>query len=129
MLLQKFTGRSGWPRAGVALALTGIFVRARAIADCGDSFLHQIETEQPRVLVTLGVYRWLRHPSYLGFILYVVGMQMCLGNVVMYIVSLSVLWRFFSRRIVVEEWHMERLYGDAYKRYREKTAAMMPLVY
>jgi protein-S-isoprenylcysteine O-methyltransferase len=54
-------------------------------------------------LVTEGVYRFSRHPSYAGFFWWVVGMQLVLANPISLPVHAVVTWRFFRNRITCEE--------------------------
>lgn len=116
--------------SGALVAASGMLIRWAAIATCGDSFSHYIETLSQSQLVTHGIYRWCRHPSYLGFLVYVVGMQAVVGNLVTMVLSLVVLWRFFKKRMDVEEWFLvNRLYGQAYVEYMGRTRRLVPGVY
>lgn len=110
--------------AGLALGLVGIATRALAMRTCGASFSHYIgEGNGP--LVTSGVYAWCRHPSYTGFLVYVAGMQLVLGNVFTAAVSGVVLFNFFRQRIRVEE-HMLTLRFPEYAAYKRSTPALVP---
>lgn len=130
MLMQKYGRFFGLLKYGMFLAAAGILVRARAICDCGDSFSHYIETEAPQVLVTSGIYAWCRHPSYTGFLLYVVGMQIIVGNVFIFALCLVVLFRFFTRRIEIEEHFLVNcFYGDRYLQYKARVRALVPYIY
>lgn len=129
-----YTGRKrarhGHWALGVPLALAGVMVRGAAIKTCGNSFSHYLETLGPPRLVTHGIYGYCRHPSYLGFLVYVCGMQLILGNVVMLAVSIGVLGWFFVRRIRVEEWFLlHRIFPDTYPQYQKKVRALVPGVY
>ena len=86
---------------GLAAMITGQIVRSAAMATAGTNFNHIVQTKQNRghVLVTRGVYAWLRHPSYFGFFWWGLGTQVVLGNVVCLLGYAVVLWRFFSSRI------------------------------
>ncbi|RKP30272.1 ICMT-domain-containing protein [Metschnikowia bicuspidata] len=113
--------------AGLAIAASGIVIRALAIKHCGNSFSHYIESEKPQKLVTNGIYAWCRHPSYLGFILFFMGMQTVLGNVVVYAVSMVILFRFFRCRIRLEEIVLvHNMYEKEYEKYQERVSALIP---
>lgn len=137
--LLEFAARRIWyrsvvvfPWSGSILALAGIFVRAQAIRTCGLRFNHYIETDacNSAELVTNGVYSWCRHPSYLGFLLYVAGMQVILGNVLTTVLCGWVLYRFFTQRIRFEEYFLvEKTFGQAYLDYKSTTAALIPYVW
>lgn len=129
-LTKTYWKYHGFPLLGISIALTGITVRGLAIKHCGNSFSHYIETEEPRTLVTEGVYGWVRHPSYLGFILYVMGMQLLFGNIVVYVISMVILFRFFLMRIRLEELVLiNNLYGEEYEKYSDRVSALFPLIY
>lgn len=130
ILTTKYWKFHGFPVYGAVLALIGIAIRGLAIKHCGDSFSHYIETEKPRMLVTKGVYSFCRHPSYLGFILYVMGMQLMVGNLVIYAMSMVILFRFFLVRIRLEEVVLvNNLYGEQYEKYAERVCALIPYIY
>ncbi len=67
----------------------------------GSNFNHLVQSKKRKghVLVTGGVYRYLRHPSYFGFFWWGLGTQVVLGNAVCLVGYAVVLWRFFRRRI------------------------------
>lgn len=113
---------------GAALALSGIVLRGLSMKTAGNLFSHYIETRTPRPLVTSGVYSWVRHPSYTGFCLYALGMQLVLNLAVVPVISTLVLHRFFLRRIVAEEYFLVQFHGAAYNTYRQRVPAMVPLV-
>lgn len=118
---------------GLLVAFFGILVRALAIRTCGNSFSHYIETgdrtdADDTTLVTTGIYAWCRHPSYSGFLLYVVGMQMVLGNIWMAVFCVAVLARFFIGRIRVEEWFLLRRYPE-YAEYKASVCALVPFLF
>lgn len=121
---------------GTPLAIGGIFIRMAAIATCGNSFSHYIETgarsgeNHPNQLITHGIYSWCRHPSYIGFLVYVVGMQVILGNFLLSLLSVIVLGRFFVQRMDVEEWILvNQMYGQEYVEYQKRVKRMIPGVY
>lgn len=129
-LTQRFWKYHGFPILGLSIASAGIIVRALAIMHCGNSFSHYIEPERPQKLVTKGIYAWCRHPSYLGFILFVMGMQTILGNVAVYVLSMFILFRFFLTRIRLEEIVLvENLYPGQYETYQENVPALVPFTH
>ncbi|RPJ42729.1 MAG: isoprenylcysteine carboxylmethyltransferase family protein [Chloroflexi bacterium] len=76
-------------------------------------------------LVTDGIYRFIRHPQYTGFLLITLGMLadwMTLPMLVMWPV-LALLYYRLARR---EEAEMEKEFGDAYRQYRQKTGMFLP---
>lgn len=89
---------------GIILTLLGQVTRTVAMAHAGSNFNHLVQStkKQGHVLVTDGIYAWLRHPSYFGFFWWGLGTQLVLGNAFCLIGYAIVLWRFFRKRIESE---------------------------
>ena len=90
-----------WLASGFAMLLVGQITRTLAMAKAGSNFNHtvQMKKKEGHVLVTDGIYAWLRHPSYFGFFWWGLGTQIVLGNAVCLTGYIIVLWRFFRHRI------------------------------
>lgn len=67
---------------GVAVTGTGIALRQWAIATLGDYFVGHVLVQPGQTVVSSGPYRWLRHPSYTGQWLEMIGVGLSTGNVV-----------------------------------------------
>lgn len=89
---------------GLFLVVFAQMVRSLAMATAGTNFNHTpVKTRKAdHVLVTEGVYAWVRHPSYFGFFWWALGTQVLVGNKVCLVGYAVVLWTFFYRRIVGE---------------------------
>ena len=90
-----------WLALGFSMLFIGQITRTLAMAKAGSNFNHtvQMKKKQGHVLVTGGIYAWLRHPSYFGFFWWGLGTQIVLGNAVCLTGYTIVLWRFFRHRI------------------------------
>lgn len=86
---------------GVFLVFLGQITRSVAMSQAGTNFNHTpAQTHREgHELVTSGVYRWLRHPSYFGFFWWALGTQVLIGNKVCLIGYTLALWKFFHGRI------------------------------
>lgn len=86
---------------GLVLIVIGQTIRTMAMAHAGTNFNHLVQSrrKQGHVLVTSGIYAWLRHPSYFGFWWWGLGTQLVLGNILCFVGYAVVLWRFFRSRI------------------------------
>ncbi|KAJ5928988.1 hypothetical protein N7466_007944 [Penicillium verhagenii] len=114
----------------VGLLLTGVgqVVRSIAMAQAASNFNHHVQSthKQGHTLVTHGLYRFLRHPSYFGFFWWGLGTQLVLGNVVCFFAYALVLWKFFSTRIKREETFLIQFFGAEYVGYRQSTPVGIP---
>ncbi|KAJ5703363.1 hypothetical protein N7493_011752 [Penicillium malachiteum] len=113
---------------GFFLTVLGQTVRSFAMAQAASNFNHHVQSEhrQGHVLVTHGLYRHLRHPSYFGFFWWGLGTQLVLGNVVCFFGYFFVLWKFFDTRIKREEAFLVRFFGADYVQYRQATPVGIP---
>jgi protein-S-isoprenylcysteine O-methyltransferase Ste14 len=67
--------------AGVAVTGTGIALRQWAITTLGQFFVGHVLVQPGQTVVSSGPYRWLRHPSYAGLWLEMIGVGLATGNV------------------------------------------------
>ncbi|XDG00745.1 hypothetical protein ABKA04_000360 [Annulohypoxylon sp. FPYF3050] len=115
---------------GFILVFVGQFVRSAAMVQAGQSFNHTVQhrKKDTHVLVTTGLYSFLRHPAYFGFFYWGIGTQMVLGNPLCFIAYTIVLWQFFSKRVRHEEALLIRFFGDDYIEYKKRVGTLIPLV-
>ncbi|OHF02658.1 isoprenylcysteine carboxyl methyltransferase [Colletotrichum orchidophilum] len=120
--------RPAFLAAGLALAVTGQTVRSAAMVTAGQSFNHTVQhyRAESHILVTGGIYGWLRHPSYFGFFWWAIGTQLVMGNLVSLAAYAVVLWYFFAKRIRHEEELLVRFFGQEYVDYRKRVGIMIP---
>ncbi|XP_057778136.1 protein-S-isoprenylcysteine O-methyltransferase A-like isoform X2 [Salvia miltiorrhiza] len=115
---------------GLALVVVGEILRKLSIITAGRSFTHLIRRsrEEDHVLVTHGVYSYIRHPSYCGFFIWSVGTQIMLCNPLCTVGFTVVVWRFFQQRILYEEYFLRQIFGSHYVEYARLTASGIPFV-
>ncbi|CAA15725.1 protein-S isoprenylcysteine O-methyltransferase Mam4 [Schizosaccharomyces pombe] len=108
----------------------GQYLRSSAMVQAGQSFSHIVASKRNKdhLLVTDGIYAYVRHPSYVGFFIWALGTQMLLGNFVSTLLFSLVLWKFFSQRITTEEAYLVSFFGDSYEQYRKKVPSGIPLI-
>ncbi len=133
------------------MLVVGQGTRTTAMIHAGSNFNHLIQSKKKEghVLVTGGIYKYLRHPSYFGFFWWGLGTQVVLGNAVCLVGYAVVLWRFFKRRIesayipfrgmqrgcslireisAEEETLLIGFFGMDYVRYRDRTTVGIPFI-
>jgi len=78
-------------------------------------------------LVTKGIYRYIRHPQYLGFLLITLGWLIhwpTIPTVVMWPILVVIYYKLARR----EEKEMEERFGDKYLLYKESVPMFIPWV-
>jgi len=118
-----------WELSGVVVLLTGTAIRLHAIAVLAKHFTSRVTILTEHKLVRSGLYRYVRHPSYLGQILILVGIGALMANVLALLTAplmttVALLWR-----IRVEERAMAEHFGAAYEEYRKATWRLLPFVW
>ena len=116
---------------GLAVTVASQALRSMAMKAAGESFNHYIQTtkKENHVLVTDSIYRYMRHPSYVGFYYWSIGSQLLLGNILMALTSAVVCWNFFKRRIAYEEESLCRLFPQEYPPYVARSYTAIPFIF
>jgi len=116
---------------GLAMTLLSQALRTSAMVTAGESFNHYIQTarKENHVLVTHGVYRYLRHPSYSGFYFWSISTQLLLGNYILFVAFAVVSWNFFKRRIAYEEESLCVLFPEDYSKYLATSFIGIPFLW
>ena len=115
--------------AGLAFLVVGLWLFYRSHADLGTNWSITLEVRENHRLITNGVYRRVRHPMYLGLLLYSIGQALVLPNWVAgpsYLVALGLLFAF---RVVPEERMMRERFGTDYDAYAARTKRLLPGVW
>jgi protein-S-isoprenylcysteine O-methyltransferase Ste14 len=130
--------RSDWriplhttPLLAIALLLMwlGIGFRLWAIHTLGRFFRGVVHVQADHEVVRHGPYRWLRHPSYTGALVAVVGVALTFHNWLSFAVYLVCGAAGVLYRIRVEERVLLAELGDAYRDYAATTSRLVPHVW
>lgn len=105
-------------------------MRTAAMTTAQSNFTHLVsyEKEQNHQLVTWGIYRYFRHPSYTGFFYWGVFMQLTLANPICIFGYAYALYQFFASRIESEEEALIEFFGDEYKAYMRSAKVYIPFL-
>jgi protein-S-isoprenylcysteine O-methyltransferase len=121
------TGRTVLFDAGLVCMLGGLAVRWYAVAVLGSAFTVTVGTRSDQRVVARGPYRWVRHPSYAGSLLTILGVLLCAANAVA-LAAFALPLAGYAYRIVVEERGLAEGLGDEYRRYMRRTRRLIPFV-
>lgn len=78
-------------------------------------------------LVTTGLYRYVRHPQYLGFLLITLGMNVQWLTIIM-LALWPVLVIVYYKLSKIEEKDAEETFGEEYLKYKRKVPAFIPRI-
>lgn len=114
---------------GLTLLATGIIVRSVAIAQLGAFHTPLVAIQVGHRVIDTGLYRHVRHPSYLGACIAYLGFGLGLGSWLGAAVLLGTVLIGYVYRIHVEERALLGSLGDEYAAYRRRTYRLIPGIY
>jgi protein-S-isoprenylcysteine O-methyltransferase Ste14 len=115
--------------AGICLMLLGVALRWYSVSVLGKYFTFDVAIHSGQVLVEVGPYRYIRHPSYSGALLSLLGFGLALGNWAGLAASLLCLGFAYAYRIPVEEAALASALGETYKQYLKRTWRLVPFLF
>ena len=115
---QLITAQFWFTVVGQALVLTGAL-----LAIIGWRQLHAAVKENR--MATRGLYRWIRHPQYTGFFLFLIG-SMINWPTLATMLTLPVLCWVYLRLATSEENDSLETFGDTYRQYMNGTGRFLP---
>jgi protein-S-isoprenylcysteine O-methyltransferase Ste14 len=104
----------------------GVAIRLTAVAALRRQFTTQVTIVERHKIVETGIYRILRHPAYLGYLLSLLGIGLVLGNWVSLAVLVVLPLAGILYRIRVEERVLLAYFGPAYQEYANRTKRLLP---
>jgi protein-S-isoprenylcysteine O-methyltransferase Ste14 len=114
---------------GIGLMLLGVAFRWYSVRVLGEYFTFDVAIHRDQALIEAGPYRYLRHPSYSGALVSMLGFGLSLGNWAALAAGLSFLGFAYAYRIPIEEAALATALGDAYKRYQARTWRLVPFLF
>lgn len=114
---------------GICLMLLGIALRWYSVAVLGKYFTFDVAIQGGQTLIEVGPYRYVRHPSYSGALLSLLGFGLALGNWAGLAAALSCLGFAYFYRIPIEEQALSSALGDVYKQYMNRTWRLVPFLF
>jgi protein-S-isoprenylcysteine O-methyltransferase Ste14 len=128
-------GRNMWvsgdaftPYIGLALLALGGALRLSAVFVLGRRFTGLVAIQQDHRLQTGSLYRYIRHPSYTGLLVFMVGYVLLFRfwfGLLLVAGTLSIL----ISRMNAEERLLESEFGEEYASYRHRTWRLVPWLY
>ncbi|MEO8087963.1 MAG: isoprenylcysteine carboxylmethyltransferase family protein [Bacteroidota bacterium] len=119
----------GWTIIGASLLIVGTFFRLYAIYVLGKYFSSTVQIKEEHKIISIGPYKYLRHPSYTGAYLAMLGSAVFLHSIIgILIFGIGMLF-VYRLRIKTEEQTLINKFKDEYLNYSEHTYKMFPLIW
>ena len=119
-----------WAGLGIIIAGIGIYFI------CAISFLRKglgtpniwfarslkaVIGEEPKKMVTSGIYKYSRNPMYLGVLISVLGQALFYQRMILLQYFLFLFILFHLVVLMIEEPHLKKKFGKEYEQYKKKT--------
>jgi len=114
---------------GIALVLGGVAFRWHAIYVLGKYFSVQLGVQPGQTVMKDGPYRWIRHPSYTGSLITMLGFGLAFTNWLCLVIVPLIVLIGYSYRANVEERMLVTALGDPYREYMKNTKRFIPFIY
>jgi protein-S-isoprenylcysteine O-methyltransferase Ste14 len=119
----------GWVLAATVLIAVGAAFRLWSIATLGRYFRAVVHIQENHHVVRAGPYRILRHPSYTGLLVVLLGISLVFGNYASTVVYELLVIVGVLYRIHVEERMLLDGLGEDYAAYMRETNRLIPGVW
>ncbi|MHB8303139.1 MAG: methyltransferase family protein [Acidobacteriaceae bacterium] len=126
---SMFGGAHWLKLSSVIVLVVALAIRWTAILTLGRSFSANVAIQDAQTIYKRGMYRWVRHPSYLGLLLVFLAIGLHSQNWISFLVVLIPPSIALLYRIQVEESALRHAFGDEYVLYSRATKRLIPGVY
>jgi protein-S-isoprenylcysteine O-methyltransferase Ste14 len=123
------TGRIWLFCAGLLLMVSGVLLRRHCFKTLGDFFTFQVTVPQEHAVIRHGIYRWVRHPSYTGGMMFNVGIGLALTNFLSVLFLALGMAAAYIYRVHIEEHALVKVHGVAYSDYMLQTKRFIPFIF
>ena len=113
---------------GAVLMAMGDLIFLVARLEMGRFWSAELTIQPDHRLIETGIFRFIRHPMYSGFLIFGVGLILLSANLFGCFYLPVVAFLIFDR-LPQEEQMMQEQFGEAYTQYKSHTHALIPGIY
>ena len=114
---------------GILLMLGGLAIRAVAARTLGKFYTRTLRMKADQHVVSEGIYRFVRHPGYLGVIVMFLGSGLGVANFIALAVIAALIIPAYVQRMAAEERMLLTALGTEYADYSRRTRRLIPFLY
>ena len=126
---NMFGGPAWLKTASVVALVAALAIRWTAVFTLGRSFSANVAIRRSQKMMRSGLYRMVRHPSYLGLLMVFVAIGIHSRNWMGLVVAIVPTTAALIYRIQVEETVLREAFGEEYAQYSRVTKRLVPGVY
>ena len=114
---------------GMALFVIGFMIRIHSILTLKQYFTYSVAKVENHKLIETGLYKFIRHPGYLGQLIIFIGISISISNWLSILLMVIPVAMGYIYRIKVEERFMIEQMGEKYLNYQKRTKSLIPMIY
>jgi protein-S-isoprenylcysteine O-methyltransferase Ste14 len=114
---------------GMVLFVIGFMIRIHSLLTLKQYFTYSVAKVENHKIIETGLYKFIRHPGYLGQIIIFVGISTSISNWLSILVMMISITFGYLYRIKVEERFMVEQLGEEYLSYQERTKRLLPMIF
>lgn len=113
---------------GFLIGLSGLSICLYAQLKMGSSWRVGIDENIKTVLITTGLYKYIRNPTYLGLFLLNLGLWFIWPTWAMFLFNFTFVL-FLEVQVRCEEDYLTSVHGEKYLEYKKTTKRYLPFIY
>jgi protein-S-isoprenylcysteine O-methyltransferase Ste14 len=114
---------------GMVLIVVGLMIRIHSILTLKQYFTYSIAKVENHKIIETGLYKFIRHPGYLGQLIIFFGISTSISNWLSIPLMMIPITIGYIYRIKVEESFLIEQMGESYLNYQERTKRIIPMLY
>ena len=114
---------------GMVLVVIGFVIRLHSILTLKQYFTYSVAKVEGHRIVETGLYKFIRHPGYLGQLIFFMGISISISNWLSILAMMIPVTLGYLYRINVEERFMIEQLGKDYLNYQARTKRIIPMIY
>lgn len=114
---------------GLSMLTGGLAFRIWSIRTLGKFFTATVQRVEGHRVIKHGPYAIVRHPSYLGAYVAILGSAVLLEAYFSVVIGAVAIWLVYQYRIRFEEQLLVREFGEEYRQFMTDTPALIPAVF
>jgi protein-S-isoprenylcysteine O-methyltransferase Ste14 len=112
----------------IMMFIIGLIISISAHLTINTNYSWTLEIREGHTLVENGLYKYVRHPIYLGTFIRVISIPIYASSLPGFLIGLLSI-PILNYRISIEERMLIQEFGEGYIRYQERTWKLFPFIY
>ncbi len=118
-----------YPYLGNLIMIIGLITRITATRTLKQYYTRTLKIQSNQKVIDFGLYKYLRHPGYLGLIMIWIGASIASNNWLIFVFVALTSIIVYHYRMESEEQMLISAFGESYINYKKRTWRLVPWLY